>query len=77
MEDMNDRVKERWEQRRKRANNWPRLLIMLIILIAIIVGINMLNKAADRMRPSQVEYRDSTAVDSTQAVPAPAADTNQ
>jgi len=67
MSDMNNRIREIFDQRRRKQNNWPRLIIMVIILIAIIVGISMLNKAAEKggLFPGAV-YQDSTAVkDST------------
>lgn len=48
MSDMNNRLREIFDQRRRKQNNWPRLIIMVIILIAIIVGISMLNKAAEK-----------------------------
>lgn len=68
MNDMNDRIRERWDSRRKKSNNWVRLIIMVIILIALLVGINYLNTAASRMSKPQAEFIDSTAVDSTGTV---------
>lgn len=65
MNDMQDRMKERWDQRRKKNSSWTRLIIMVIILVALLVGINMLNNAASRMSKPQAEFIDSTAVDST------------
>jgi len=68
MNDMQERVRERWEQRRKKSNNWVRLIIMVIILVGLLVGINMLNNAASRMSKPQAEFIDSTGVDSTGTV---------
>ncbi len=71
MSDMNNRIREIFDQRRRKQNNWPRLIIMVIILIAIIVGISMLNKAAEKggLFPGAV-YQDSTAVQDTTATDA-------
>lgn len=64
MDDMQERMKERWEERRKKGQNWPRLVIMLIILIALIVAMNMLSKKTAQMKSIQgTEYIDSTAVE--------------
>jgi len=68
MSDMNDRMRERWEHRKAKSNSWVRLIIMVIILIALLVGINYLNNAASRMSKPQAEFIDSTAVDSTGTV---------
>ena len=68
MSDMNDRMRERWQTRKAKSNSWVRLIIMVIILIALLVGINYLNNAASRMSKPQAEFIDSTAVDSTGTV---------
>ncbi len=71
MRDVNDRMREVFNQRRRKQNNWPKLVIMIIILVALLVGINMLNKASSsgKLSTPRAEYRDSTAVDSLQTVP--------
>ncbi|NLK49704.1 MAG: hypothetical protein GX294_03550 [Candidatus Cloacimonetes bacterium] len=64
MDDMQERMRERWEERRKKGQNWPRLVIMLIILIALIVAMNMLSKKTAQVKSIQgTEYIDSTAVE--------------
>lgn len=65
MNDMQDRIKERWERRKQKSNSWTRLIVMVIILVALIAGINFLNNAASRMSKPQAQFIDSTAVDST------------
>ncbi len=42
MDDFEDKVKERWRERRKKAYNWPKILIMLFVLIAIFYAMNRL-----------------------------------
>lgn len=71
MRDVNERMREIFDQRRRKQNNWPRLIIMIIILVALIVGISMLNKAAESGKLSipAAEYHDSTAVDAMQIYP--------
>ena len=49
MDDLNDKMKERWEQRRKKSYNWTKLLIMVAALIAILWGMTQLNKAGDKV----------------------------
>lgn len=71
MDDMNDRIKERWEQRRKKGNNWPRLIIMTLILVALLVTMARMNQCSQAVTPSQAEFIDSTATvpDSTGRTP--------
>lgn len=40
---MNDKLRERWQDRRKKSFNWTRILIMLGALIAIIVVMSKLS----------------------------------
>jgi hypothetical protein len=64
MNDMNDKIRERWQDRRRKGYNWTKLLVMLAVLVAIIFAMNRLNKTATVMAPSTIEIIDSTAVDS-------------
>lgn len=68
MSDMNDRLRERWDTRRKKSSSWTRMIVMVIILAALLVGINLLNNAASRMSKPQAEFIDTTAVDTTGTV---------
>lgn len=71
MDNMNNRIRELMDSRRRKQNNWPRLIIMVIILVAIIVGMTMLNKAAEQGGLFQgAVYQDSTAVQDTTATEA-------
>lgn len=79
MSDMNNRIRELMDSRRKKQSNWPRLVIMVIILIALIVGISMLNKAAEQgglfqgaVYQDSTAVHDSTAIDAQQVIPTPA-----
>lgn len=64
MNDMNDKIRERWQDRRRKGYNWTKLLVMLAVLVAIIFAMNRLNKTATVMAPSTIEIIDSTAIDS-------------
>ncbi|MDZ4121002.1 MAG: hypothetical protein U1C33_01180 [Candidatus Cloacimonadaceae bacterium] len=63
MDDLNDKMKERWENRRKKSYNWTKLLIMLGALVAILWGMTQLNKTSDK-----VNWTDSAEKVETPAV---------
>ncbi len=48
MEDLNDKMRERWGDRRKKNSNWPKLIIMVLILVAIFIAMDQLNKASQK-----------------------------
>ncbi|MDP2173851.1 MAG: hypothetical protein Q8M98_01275 [Candidatus Cloacimonadaceae bacterium] len=62
MNDMNDKIRERWQERRKKGYNWSRLIIMLAILVAIMFAINRLSKTGKTFSTSGIEIVDSIAV---------------
>lgn len=64
MNDLNDKLRERWQDRRKKGYNWTKLLVMVAILLGIILAMNKLNNAGKGFVSSAVEVMDSTAVDS-------------
>ncbi|MBM4402948.1 MAG: hypothetical protein FJ042_00930 [Candidatus Cloacimonetes bacterium] len=41
---MNDRIRQRWQDRRNKNHNWKKLIIMVIALILIILAMNELGK---------------------------------
>ncbi len=61
MSDMNDRLRDRWNERRKKAYNWKKLIILALILVALLVLMHRLNKATETEREQQVEVIDSTS----------------
>lgn len=65
MEDMNDRMRDRWQDRRKKGSNWPKLIGMVLLLVAILVAMNLLNKASQKST-NAVETTNITEQDSTQ-----------
>ena len=61
MDDMQDKMKERWQDRRKKSYNWRKLAIMLIAVVAIFWTMNRLqNKGSIVNNPSAVTI-DSTS----------------
>jgi len=44
MDDMNDRIRQRWQDRRAKNYNWKKLIIMVLALVLIILAINELGK---------------------------------
>jgi hypothetical protein len=42
MKDLNDKLRERWQQKRSKARNWTGLLIKILILAAILYVIQRL-----------------------------------
>ncbi|HOZ01120.1 MAG TPA: hypothetical protein PLG20_04840 [Candidatus Syntrophosphaera sp.] len=61
MTDLDDKYRERLNERRKSAYNWKRLIIMGLALLAILIAINRLNKVGTGARQPAAEYIDSTA----------------
>ncbi len=69
MNDLNDRIDERWKQRRKKSHNWGKLIIMVIILVAIIYSMGILQKMGNVADQPAAEFRDSTAVQTEELAP--------
>lgn len=63
MTDLDEKYRERWQDKRKKTYDWKRLAIMVLALIAIFIVLNRLNKVSEKELPS-IEY---TAPDSSQA----------
>jgi uncharacterized membrane protein YvbJ len=61
MNDFEDKLKERWKERKKKAYNWPKLLIMVFVLIAIFYTMSRLSNTKN-----VVVNPAATTVDSTQ-----------
>lgn len=61
MNDLNDKIEERWRQRRKKGQNWPKLALMVIVLVAILYGMSILQKAGNVVNTApSAEVIDST-----------------
>ncbi len=62
MNDLDEKYRERWRDRRKRAYNWKKLLIMVLALAALLILMNRLNRVANSVPQAPTEFIDSTAV---------------
>lgn len=65
MNDMNDKMRERWNERRRKSNSWKKLIIMVVVLIAIMWSINKLGTSKNVNWKPGVETIDSLNADST------------
>ncbi len=45
MQDFNKKLRERWQDKRKKASNWKSLIIKILILVAIIYVVNHISKS--------------------------------
>lgn len=64
MNDFEDKLKERWNARRKKAYNWPKLLIMVFVLIAIFYAMNRLGDTKNVVVNPSASTVDSVYADS-------------
>ncbi|MBW6513457.1 MAG: hypothetical protein K0B87_01740 [Candidatus Syntrophosphaera sp.] len=56
MTEIQDKYRERWQDRRKKSYNWKKLLIMILILVALIILINQLNRIGTMQAAPDAEY---------------------
>jgi Sec-independent protein translocase protein TatA len=69
MRDLNEKIEERWRQRRKKGYNWPKLLILIAVLVAIIYGMGMLQRMGESAAEPMAEVRDTTMVETPEQTP--------
>ena len=72
MTDMQDKYRERWNDRRKRAYNWKKLIIMCLLLAAILIAINRMNDIKvpqDKPAAEAIRVQDSDSIAAQQTVP--------
>ncbi len=64
MDDFEDKIKERWQHRRKKAYNWQKLIIMVLAVVAIFYTMSRLQNTGNIVtKPA------ASVVDSTQTTP--------
>ncbi|GAB1467527.1 hypothetical protein MASR2M64_02000 [Candidatus Cloacimonadota bacterium] len=66
MDDFEDKLKERWQQRRKKAYNWPRLLLMILVVVAIFYAMARMQNAGSIVSKPSASVVDSLASDKAQ-----------
>ncbi len=71
MDDFDDKVQERWKTRRKKAYNWPKLLIMIFVLVAIFYTMNRLGNTKNVVVNPSASTVDSVSADSPKAETTP------
>ncbi len=52
MTDIEERYRQRWQDKRKKTYDWKRLVIMVLALIGIFILINRLNKVGEKDKPA-------------------------
>lgn len=57
MRDFNQSVEEKWRKRRKKGYNWPRLVVMIIALAAILYGMSILQKSPNIVSEPMAEIQ--------------------
>ena len=66
MNDFNDKMKERWKDKRKKAYNWPRLIIMVLALIIILYLMNHLVNTKNVVQNPSASVTDTLQADTLQ-----------
>ncbi|MCB5234693.1 MAG: hypothetical protein LHW60_05575 [Candidatus Cloacimonetes bacterium] len=64
MRDFNETTEEKWRKRRKKGYNWPKLIVMIVLLGAIIYAMSALKKAGNIVSAPMAEVQ--TEVPETQ-----------
>ena len=64
MDDFNDKMKDRWKEKRKKAYNWPKLIIMVLALIAILYIMNHLGNTKNVVQTPSATVTDTLQADS-------------
>ncbi|CAO80498.1 hypothetical protein [Candidatus Cloacimonas acidaminovorans] len=66
MNDLNDKMKERWKDKRKKAYNWPKLIIMVLALIIILYLMNHLGNTKNVVQNPSASVTDTLQADTLQ-----------
>lgn len=63
MKDFNEAAEEKWRKRRKKGYNWPKLIVMVVLLAAILYVMSVLqrsgNVVTEPMAEVQTEARET------------------
>ncbi len=66
MDDFNDKMKERWQNKRKKAYNWPKLILMVLALIVILYLMNHLGNTKNVVTNPAASVTDTLQADTLQ-----------
>ncbi|MCB5247733.1 MAG: hypothetical protein PHD87_00270 [Candidatus Cloacimonetes bacterium] len=74
MTDIEEKYRERWQDKRKKTYDWKRLVIMILATFAIFILIDRLNKVGQSQAPAtEFTAPDSAAAPQTPNLPEPGA----
>ncbi|MCD8481154.1 MAG: hypothetical protein LRZ88_13770 [Candidatus Cloacimonetes bacterium] len=62
MSDLNDKINERWQHRRKKGHNWPKLIVMVLLLAALLYIMGILQNSGNVTSVPMAETADSTTI---------------
>ncbi|PKN73592.1 MAG: hypothetical protein CVU50_02435 [Candidatus Cloacimonetes bacterium HGW-Cloacimonetes-3] len=63
MDDFEDRIKERWKERRKKAYNWQKLLLMVLVVVAIFYTMGRLQNTGNIVSQPAASVVDTLAAE--------------
>ncbi|MDD4308891.1 MAG: hypothetical protein PHO32_00790 [Candidatus Cloacimonetes bacterium] len=63
MDEFDDKLKERWQHRRKKSYNWTKLAIMVFAVVAIFWAMNHLQNSGSIVNNPSASVIDSTQTD--------------
>ncbi len=66
MNDFNDKIKDRWKEKRKKGYNWPKLILMVLALIIILYLINHLGNTNNIVQTPSASVTDTLHADTLQ-----------
>ena len=66
MNDFNDKIKDRWKEKRKKAYNWPKLILMVLALIIILYLMNHLGNTKNVVQNPSASVTDTLQADTLQ-----------
>jgi len=69
MGDLQDKMKERWQEKRKKSYNWPKLIIMILAVVAIFYAMNRLSNTSNVVSTPAATVVDSLAADTMSVEP--------
>lgn len=63
MNDLHEKMRERWQDKKKKAYNWPKVIIMLAALAAIFYAMGRLDTASRKSVAPSATITDTLATD--------------
>jgi len=63
MNDLQNKMRERWQDKKKKAYNWPKVIIMLVALAAIFYAMGRLDNASKKSTAPSATITDTLATD--------------